>query len=89
MRLVAAALLLGWEASAAAQPVVTLRPGETLLTVEATGEHSTRPDMMTISAGVVTTGKSAQDALRANGVRVEQLIEVVRRSGIEARDVRT
>lgn len=85
--LTAAAMLLA--SPVAAQPVMTLAPGETLLTVEAQGEAKSRPDMMTISAGGVTTGRTSQEALRANSELVSRLIDVVRGSGIEPRDIRT
>lgn len=84
---IAAALLMA--SPVAAQPVVTLSSGESLLTVEAQGEVRSRPDMMILSAGAVTTGRTSQGALRANGELVSRLIDVVRRSGIEARDIRT
>ena len=91
MRLVAvAALALAFAGAAAAQNApLELRPGETLLEIEAVGTHADRPDIMTISAGVVTTGPTAAEALRENSVIANRLIETVRARGIEARDVRT
>ena len=90
MRLVvAAALGLLAAVPAFAQPVPTLGAGETLLSVEARGEHKLRPDTMTITAATVTTGATAPEAVRANAVLAERLIAAVRRSGVEARDVRT
>lgn len=91
MRLVAAALVTAALAlsPAAAQPVPALAAGETLLTIEATGEHRARPDVMTITASTVTAGTTAPAAVAANAVIATRLIEAVRASGIEARDVRT
>lgn len=89
MRLVTAAAVALAAPPAAAQPVVTLSAGETLLEVQVQGEAKSRPDMMTVNAGAVTTGGSAQEAMRANAALTARMIEVIRRSGIEARDVRT
>ncbi|HEX8573409.1 MAG TPA: SIMPL domain-containing protein [Allosphingosinicella sp.] len=89
---VAAALALtaALSAPAAAQDVaIALAPGEVLLKVEAQGEHLDRPDVMSISAGVVTTGRSAKDALAANAAMANRLVAAVRASGIEPRDVQT
>ena len=90
MRLVIAAAIAALAATgAAAQPVITLAPGEALLSVEAEGKVASRPDVMTISAGAVTTGSTAEEAVNANAVLAQRLIAAVRESGIEARDVRT
>jgi uncharacterized protein YggE len=86
--LVAAAVLM--PAVAAAQEVaITLAPGEVLLKVEAQGVHLARPDVMTISAGVVTTGRNAREALASNAVLANRLLAAVRAAGVEPRDVRT
>lgn len=89
MRLVIAAAMLAAAAPAAAQPAIALAPGETLLEVQAQGESKSRPDMMTINAGAVSTGATAQEAMQANALRTERMIAAVNRGGIEARDVRT
>lgn len=90
MRLViAAAAMLLASAAATAQPNVTLAPGEALISVEAEGKVASRPDTMTISAGTVTTGSTAEEAVNANAALAQRLIAAVRGSGIESRDVRT
>ena len=91
MRLVGgfAAALLGATAPAAAQPVPALAPGEALISVEAEGRALARPDVMTISAGTVTAGATAAEAVAANAALAQRLVQAVRQSGIEARDVRT
>jgi hypothetical protein len=82
--------LAGLPAGVAAQAVpVALAPGEVLLAVEADGEHRSRPDVMTITAGVVTTAPSAREALGANSALAARLIDVVRSKGIEPGDART
>ncbi|MET1110599.1 MAG: SIMPL domain-containing protein [Allosphingosinicella sp.] len=88
---VAAALALAaLPGAVAAQAVpIVLAPGEVLLNVEADGKHQSRPDVMTVTAGVVTTASSAREALAANSALAARLIEVVRSKGIEPRDART
>ncbi|HEY0085846.1 MAG TPA: SIMPL domain-containing protein [Allosphingosinicella sp.] len=77
-------------ASVSAQDIaISLAPGEVLLKVEAEGVYRARPDLMSVSAGVVTTGRSAKDALAANANLANRLLAAVRASGVEPRDVQT
>jgi uncharacterized protein len=77
-------------ADAAAQDIaINVAPGEVVMKVEAEGIHWARPDVMTISAGVVTTGHTAREAMRANAVLATKLIEAVRAGGVEPSEVRT
>lgn len=88
----AAALLTLFAApmAAAGQNVpITLAPGEVLIQVEATGESRNRPDVMSIDAGVVTTGRTAKAALDANAVLANRLLDAVRAQGVAPRDVQT
>jgi uncharacterized protein len=79
MRLVIAAAAMIAAAPALAQNApLTLERGETLLEVVGEGAHRARPDTMTISAGVVTTGQTAGAALAANSAQANRLIEAVR-----------
>jgi uncharacterized protein YggE len=87
--LLAAVALLSPAAATAQAVPIALAPGEVLLQVQATGEHRARPDVMTITAGVVTTGRTAGEALSANSALAGRLIEAVRQAGVEPRDVRT
>jgi uncharacterized protein YggE len=88
--LIATLALAALPAGAAAQAVpVALGPGEVLLAVEADGEHRSRPDVMTITAGVVTTAASARQALASNSTLAARFIDVVRSKGVEPRDART
>ena len=88
--LIGAAAALALSAPAAAQQVpIELRPGEVLIQVETEGIYTVRPDMMTVTAGVITTGATAKEALAANAALANRLIEAVRASDVEARDVRT
>lgn len=86
----AGAVLLAWPAAVAAQQVpITLAPGEVLLNVEEEGVHKVRPDLMEISAGVVTTGASAKGALAANNVLAQRLLDTIRAQGVAPTDVQT
>lgn len=88
--LIAAAALAALPAWVGAQTVpIALAPGEVLLNVQAHGDHPSRPDVMTISAGVVTTAASAREAMAANSALAGRLIEAVRAHGIDPRDART
>jgi uncharacterized protein YggE len=88
--LAAALALAGLPAGAGAQDVpIALAPGEVLLQVQAQGDHHVRPDMMTITAGVVTTAASARQAMSANSALATRLIDVVRSQGIDPRDAKT
>jgi hypothetical protein len=94
VRLVIAAALalacLGSPQAALAQAVeIGLQPGETLLKIEAEGEARSRPDLMEITAGVVTTAKTAREALSSNAALANRLVAAVRASGVEAGDVQT
>lgn len=68
---------------------IALAPGEVLLKVEAEGQHLSRPDVVTMSAGVVTTGPTAREALAANAALGSKVLDTIRTSGIAPRDVRT
>ena len=65
------ALLAASVAAMAQSGPISLAPGETLLKVEATGESRARPDTMGISAGVVTTGRTAKAALSEMAIYAE------------------
>lgn len=87
--LAAVALVTVMPGAASAQDPITLAPGEVLLKIEAQGVDKRRPDMMTITAGTVTTAGSAREALSRNNSLSAKLIEALRAQGIAAQDVRT
>lgn len=66
-----------------------LLPGEALISVQAQGITTQRPDLLTITAGVVTAGASARIAIRANSALVQRLIAAARQAGVEERDLQT
>ncbi|MEA3010126.1 MAG: uncharacterized protein QOJ91_1818 [Sphingomonadales bacterium] len=93
MRLAGLALALAlaaFPAAAAAQAIpIALNPSEVLLNVEAEGSQKSRPDVMTITAGVVTVAPTAAKALSANSELAYRLVDVIRSKGVDPRDVRT
>ncbi|MGQ3673006.1 SIMPL domain-containing protein [Xanthobacter sp. TB0136] len=60
-------------------------------TVKVVGEAtlSAVPDMASFSTGVVTTAKTAADAMQQNSKAVAAVIAAVKEAGIEARDIST
>ena len=91
----AAALLaaLGTLSPAAAQnvPMVgpMVGPTGTLLTVSADGRVTRVPDLAVFSAGVVSQGKTASEALSANAADMNRVIAALKRAGIADRDIQT
>jgi uncharacterized protein YggE len=61
----------------------------TTLSLSAYGETRTAPDMATISLGVQTDGPTAADALRANALKMNQVIAALKRGGIADKDIQT
>lgn len=61
----------------------------TTLNLAAYGETRIAPDMATISLGVLTEAASAAEAMRANGVRMNQVVAALRRAGIAEKDIQT
>lgn len=85
----AAALSLS-AGTACAQPIpVSLAPGEVLLAVDEEGVYKVRPDLMDLSAGVVTTGRTARAALAENNMLARRLLDAIRGQGVAPADVRT
>jgi len=88
----AALSLAGTAASAqtvATTPVPVMGPNQTLLNVTANGQSRRRPDLAVFSAGVVTQGKNAGEAMAANAQRMDQVIAALRRAGVADRDIQT
>jgi uncharacterized protein YggE len=61
----------------------------TLLSVNAEGKVTGRPDMATLNMGVTTDGATAAAALAANSQRMNALIAALRRTGVAERDIQT
>ncbi|MEK6541493.1 MAG: SIMPL domain-containing protein [Pseudomonadota bacterium] len=60
-----------------------------LLAFSITEEMKTSPDRANIGAGVTTQALSAVDAMRQNTVRMNALIDALKRAGIAERDIQT
>lgn len=59
------------------------------VTVSATGTAVTVPDMATISTGVVSEAATAEDALRENSRAMLAVMEALRSSGVDLKDIQT
>ncbi len=60
-----------------------------MLTVTAEGRVTSRPDMATISLGVVSEGQTAAAALQNNARLMTQAVAALRRAGVAERDIQT
>jgi hypothetical protein len=77
-------------AAAPALADVTTTPiAGTQLDVSATGTSTRRPDVATISAGVVTQAPKAGDAMAANARAMTAAIAALKRAGVADRDIQT
>jgi uncharacterized protein YggE len=61
----------------------------TLLTVNAMGKITGKPDMATLDVGVTTQAPTAAAAMQANARQATALIAALRRAGIAERDIQT
>ncbi len=64
-------------------------PPESSITVIGTGTVSARPDTAEITAGVVTQGATAAQALAANSAAMEKVLKATADVGVPERDVQT
>jgi uncharacterized protein YggE len=73
-------------------PTAYVNAGETRmpsLDVTATGKVSTAPDRATVSAGVVTEGKTAREAMMANATKMNSVFEGLKAAGIAEKNIQT
>jgi len=84
-----AVVLLG--SALAAVPAMAQGDGPTprLLTVSGEGQAKARPDQAMLSAGVVTDGKTAADALGANSRAMNAVFATLKRLGIPDKSIQT
>jgi len=75
--------------AALASPAFAQETRGTVLNVHAEGISEARPDLATITVGVVTTGRTAQAALEENSQRMAVLLETLRNEGLAERDIQT
>jgi len=77
-------------APAAAQPAPAAQAiAGTRLDVVATGEVTRAPDIVRISAGVVSQAATASGAIRENSARMARVRAALRQAGIADRDIQT
>lgn len=73
-----------------AAPVPALAADEAArITVTGEGRVDAAPDMATVSLGVVTQGTTAAEAMAANAIQLSAVLERLKTSGIEERDIQT
>jgi len=63
--------------------------GPPSITVTGAGEVQAKPDFAQVQVGVVTEGATAAEAMRKNNEAMSQLIAMIRKRGIEERDLQT
>jgi len=59
------------------------------ITVTATGTVTVEPDQARISSGVTSEGATARDALTQNSASMQKVIDELKGSGIDAKDIQT
>lgn len=59
------------------------------ISVAGHGEVRAVPDLASVSMGVTTSGKTAKDALAANSKAMNELLEILKKAGIEQKDIAT
>lgn len=69
--------------------VSPLGPNSALLSLSAEGRSNRVPDLAVFSAGVVTHGITASEALGSNSRQMDRVVAALRRSGIAERDIQT
>lgn len=60
-----------------------------IISIEGRGEVVVAPDTAFVTSGVTTQGATAKEALDANTAAMTELIQTLKDSGIEARDIQT
>lgn len=93
-RILALALLMAAAVPAAAQPapapaVAPLGPNSALLSLTAEGRSRRTPDLAMFTAGVVTQGRTAAEALAENNRQMQAVVAALRQAGVAERDIQT
>jgi uncharacterized protein YggE len=79
----------GFAPAAFAQDQCCAQDRGPILNVSAEGVVEDRPDLATVSIGVVTEGETARAAAAENARQMASLTQVLRRAGVAERDVQT
>ncbi|WP_310476297.1 SIMPL domain-containing protein [Sandarakinorhabdus sp.] len=82
--LLASPLLLTVAAAAQDRPMPS-----TMLSLTASADVARAPDQLRLTAGVLTNGASAADAMAANSTRMNAVLAALQTAGIATRDVQT
>jgi uncharacterized protein YggE len=93
-KLVAFAFLALAAGAASAQTAPTVQvsplgPTSALLSLSAEGRSTRVPDIAMFSAGVVTNGTTAAEALGSNSREMDRVVAALKRAGIADRDIQT
>jgi uncharacterized protein YggE len=72
-----------------ASPAPVIAVGASLLSVQAEGRSTRKPDLAVFNAGVTTQGQTAGAALSANSAAMTKVIAELKRAGIAERDIQT
>lgn len=79
--------LPGMAAAQAAEPAIAA--SSTLLSINAQGSSTRTPDIAVFSAGVVTQGATASEALATNAGAMKRVMAALRKAGIADKDIQT
>jgi uncharacterized protein YggE len=63
--------------------------GQREISVSGTGKVDAQPDMAVVSLGVQTDAKNAKDAMTENATKMQSVIDAVKQSGVDAKDIQT
>lgn len=66
-----------------------MAPAPTTLSLTASGEVSAAPDKATINFAVVSQGKTASEAMKANNIRMNAVMAALKSAGIADKDIQT
>jgi len=83
------AAVVGFAARVVAAPNSTPSGPAKLITVSGTATVSTMPDEVLVDFGVRTQAGSSADALAANSVKMQSVLEALADAGIEQKDIET
>lgn len=67
----------------------TVAATSTLLTITTEGKSTRTPDLAVFTAGVVSEGKTASEALAANAAAMTKVIATLKKAGIADKDIQT
>ncbi|MDH7640663.1 SIMPL domain-containing protein [Sphingomonas oryzagri] len=85
----AAVLAMALPGAALADEVSTVPIAGTRLDVSADGQVTRAPDIVTVSAGVVTQASNAASAMAENAKRMAATVAALKRAGVADKDIRT